>query len=64
MPKIAEDPTRVPDHIFSGPDLPADEQVRAIFWRVLIPFPSLRGEGGFQGDFGKGSDGTLDYWFE
>lgn len=22
----------------------------------------LRGEGGFEGDFGKGSDGTLDYW--
>jgi len=29
MPLIAEDPTRVPDHIFSGPDLPANEQVRA-----------------------------------
>ena len=24
----------------------------------------LRGEGGFRGDFGKGSQGTLDYWFE
>ena len=24
----------------------------------------LRGEGGFEGDFGKGSDGALDYWFE
>jgi hypothetical protein len=24
----------------------------------------LRGEGGFQGDFGKGSSGSLDYWFE
>lgn len=24
----------------------------------------LRGEGGFQGQFGKGSDATLDYWFE
>jgi 2-polyprenyl-6-methoxyphenol hydroxylase-like FAD-dependent oxidoreductase len=29
MPKIAEDLTRVPDHLFSGPDLPADELVRA-----------------------------------
>jgi 2-polyprenyl-6-methoxyphenol hydroxylase-like FAD-dependent oxidoreductase len=29
MPLIAEDPTRVPDHIFSGPDLPVDDQVRA-----------------------------------
>jgi hypothetical protein len=24
----------------------------------------LRGEGGFRGDFGKGSDGWLDYWLE
>ncbi|HEY1382058.1 MAG TPA: DUF3224 domain-containing protein [Dongiaceae bacterium] len=24
----------------------------------------LRGEGGFEGEFGKGSKGTLDYWFE
>jgi len=24
----------------------------------------LRGEGGFEGKFGEGSQGTLDYWFE
>ena len=24
----------------------------------------LYGQGGFDGDFGKGSVGTLDYWFE
>jgi hypothetical protein len=24
----------------------------------------LRGEGGFVGEFGKGSEGTLDYWFD
>jgi hypothetical protein len=24
----------------------------------------LRGEGGFEGDFGKGSAGTLHYWYE
>lgn len=24
----------------------------------------LHGEGGFEGDFGKGSDGWLDYWLE
>jgi hypothetical protein len=24
----------------------------------------LRGEGGFEGGFGKGSDGWLEYWFE
>jgi 2-polyprenyl-6-methoxyphenol hydroxylase-like FAD-dependent oxidoreductase len=29
MPLIAEDPTRVPDHINSGLDLPLNEQVRA-----------------------------------
>ncbi len=29
MPLIIQDPTRVPDHLFSGPDLPADDQVRA-----------------------------------
>jgi hypothetical protein len=32
MPLIAEDPTRVPDHIFSGPNLPLNEQVRARFF--------------------------------
>jgi len=29
MPLIAEDPTRVPDHILSGPELPLNAQVRA-----------------------------------
>lgn len=29
MPLIAQDPTRVPDHIFSGPDLPLNDEVRA-----------------------------------
>jgi 2-polyprenyl-6-methoxyphenol hydroxylase-like FAD-dependent oxidoreductase len=32
MPLIAEDPARVPDHIFSGPDLPFDDHVRARFF--------------------------------
>jgi 2-polyprenyl-6-methoxyphenol hydroxylase-like FAD-dependent oxidoreductase len=32
MPLIVDDPTRVPDHIFSGPDLPLNEQVRARFF--------------------------------
>lgn len=32
MPLITEDLTRVPDHIFSGPDLPLNEQVRARFF--------------------------------
>jgi hypothetical protein len=29
MPKIAEDPTRIPDHLFSGPDALTDDSVRA-----------------------------------
>ena len=29
MPRIAEDLSRVPDHLFSGPDLPVDDSVRA-----------------------------------
>jgi len=32
MPLIAEDPTRVPDHILSGPELPLNETVRARFF--------------------------------
>jgi hypothetical protein len=32
FPLIAQDPTRVPDHLTSGPDLPADETVRRRFF--------------------------------
>jgi 2-polyprenyl-6-methoxyphenol hydroxylase-like FAD-dependent oxidoreductase len=32
MPLIAEDLSRVPDHLFGGPDLPLDETVRARFF--------------------------------
>jgi hypothetical protein len=32
MPKIAEDLTRVPDHLFGGPELPLDENVWARFF--------------------------------
>ena len=32
LPLIAQDPTRVPDHLFSGPDLPVDETVRRRFF--------------------------------
>jgi 2-polyprenyl-6-methoxyphenol hydroxylase-like FAD-dependent oxidoreductase len=32
MPKITEDPSRVPDHLFGGPELPMDETVRARFF--------------------------------
>jgi 2-polyprenyl-6-methoxyphenol hydroxylase-like FAD-dependent oxidoreductase len=32
MPLIQEDPTKIPDHIMSGPELPIDESVRARFF--------------------------------
>jgi 2-polyprenyl-6-methoxyphenol hydroxylase-like FAD-dependent oxidoreductase len=32
LPLIAADPTRVPDHAFSGPDLPAGDDVRRRFF--------------------------------
>jgi 2-polyprenyl-6-methoxyphenol hydroxylase-like FAD-dependent oxidoreductase len=32
MPLIAEDPTRQPDLLFSGPDMPADEHTRQRFF--------------------------------
>jgi 2-polyprenyl-6-methoxyphenol hydroxylase-like FAD-dependent oxidoreductase len=32
LPLIAQDQTRVPDHLLSGPDLPADETVRRRFF--------------------------------
>jgi 2-polyprenyl-6-methoxyphenol hydroxylase-like FAD-dependent oxidoreductase len=32
MPLIGQDPTRVPDHLFSGPDLPVNDNVRARFF--------------------------------
>jgi hypothetical protein len=32
LPKIAEDPTRVIDHLFSGPDLPLNESAKRRFF--------------------------------
>ncbi len=32
MPLIAQDPSRVPDHIFSGPELPVNDAVRTRFF--------------------------------
>jgi 2-polyprenyl-6-methoxyphenol hydroxylase-like FAD-dependent oxidoreductase len=32
LPLIAEDPTRVPDHLIGGPELPVDDAVRARFF--------------------------------
>ena len=32
LPLIQEDPTRVPDHLLGGPELPIDDSVRARFF--------------------------------
>jgi menaquinone-9 beta-reductase len=32
LPLIASDPLRMPDHLFSGPDLPCDDSVRRRFF--------------------------------
>ena len=32
LPLLAQDGSRVPDHLFSGPDLPVDETVRRRFF--------------------------------
>jgi menaquinone-9 beta-reductase len=32
LPLIAEDPSRVPDHVFGGPELPLDDDVKARFF--------------------------------
>jgi hypothetical protein len=32
LPKIVEEPDRVPEHLFGGPDLPCDETVRGRFF--------------------------------
>ena len=32
LPLLAQQPDRFPDHLFSGPDLPADDQVRQRFF--------------------------------
>ena len=32
LPLLAQDGTRAPDHLFSGPELPADESVKRRFF--------------------------------
>jgi hypothetical protein len=69
--------TRHPDRINCDPDRCGRRQGSEIVengkikatWFVVPgsgtdDLSGLRGEGGFEGDFGKGSDATLDYWFE
>lgn len=54
--------------VLQGSEIVAKGKVKATWF--VVPgsgtgdLSGLRGEGGFEGDFGKGSDGRLDYWFE
>lgn len=54
--------------VLQGQETVANGRIRATWF--VVPgsgtgeLSGLRGEGGFAGDFGKGSIGTLDYWFE
>lgn len=54
--------------VLQGSEIVANGSITATWF--VVPgsgtgeLSGLRGEGGFKGDFGKGSEGTLDYWFE
>jgi hypothetical protein len=54
--------------VLQGTESVRDGKIKATWF--VVPgsgtgeLAGLRGEGGFTGDFGKGSTGTLDYWFE
>jgi hypothetical protein len=54
--------------VLQGQEFVANGKIKAT-WSVVPgsgtgELSGLRGEGGFEGEFGKGSHGTLDYWFE
>ena len=54
--------------VLQGPGIVQNGKIKAT-WSVVPgsgthDLSGLRGEGGFEGDVEKGSDGTLDYWFE
>src|SRR4051794_10306741 len=54
--------------VLQGSEVVENGKIRAT-WSVVPgsgtgDLSGLRGQGGFEGEFGKGSDGTLDYWFE
>jgi hypothetical protein len=54
--------------VLQGSEIVEEGKIKATWF--VVPgsaagdLAGLRGEGGFEGEFGKGSDGTLDYWFE
>ena len=54
--------------VLQGSEIVENGKIKAT-WTVLSgsgtgELSGLRGEGGFEGEFGKGSHGWLDYWFE
>jgi hypothetical protein len=54
--------------VLQGSEVVDDGKIKATWFVVpgsgTDELRGLRGEGGFEGSFGKGSDGTLEYWFE
>ena len=54
--------------VLQGEEIVENGKIRATWF--VVPgsgtgdLSGLRGEGGFEGEFAKGSAGTLDYWFE
>ncbi|HEY3731513.1 MAG TPA: DUF3224 domain-containing protein [Steroidobacteraceae bacterium] len=54
--------------VLQGSEVIESGQIKATWF--VVPgsgtgdLAGLRGEGGFEGQFGKGSNATLDYWFE
>jgi hypothetical protein len=54
--------------VLQGSEIIESGKIRATWFVVPASgtgeLSGLRGEGGFEGDFGKGSTGVLDYWFE
>jgi hypothetical protein len=54
--------------VLQGSEIVADGKIKATWF--VVPgsgtgdLSGLRGEGGFEGAFGNGSDATLNYWFE
>jgi len=54
--------------VLQGSQIVANGKIEATWF--VVPrsgtgeLSGLRGEGGFEGEFSKGSTGTLDYWFE
>jgi hypothetical protein len=54
--------------VLQGSEIVGNGKIKATWF--VVPgsgtgdLSGLRGERGFEGEFGKGSNGTLDYWFE